>query len=229
MQLKILSWNIWIDGHFKEITEFLRQADADIIGLQEVKDDDPGRDIIGFMSGLGYGHIFVPVRKGTAGKIKSDGPAIFSKFPIHESKIFNLSDIYNRAAIQTDIEVGKTILHVFCTHLLHTHQQWSEVQDMQADNLLKVLPKGKTIVIGDFNATPESTVIRKMKAVLVDTDSASLPSWSVYPEGCSTCKPQKIDMRLDYIFVSRDVKYNSFEVGNSKGSDHLPVSVIIEI
>ena len=53
MHLKILSWNIWINGYFEQITDFLEKADADIIGLQEVEADAPKRDVIGFLTKLG--------------------------------------------------------------------------------------------------------------------------------------------------------------------------------
>ena len=95
------------------------------------------------------------------------------------------------------------------------------------ENLLKALPTSRTIVMGDFNATTDSVVIRRMCENLVDTDPATTPTWCVYPEGCLTCNRANIDTRLDYIFTSRDIKTASFQVGNSKGSDHLPITVTI--
>jgi endonuclease/exonuclease/phosphatase family metal-dependent hydrolase len=229
MQLKILSWNVWIDGYFDEIKGFLRASDADIIGLQEVKDDDPERDVIGFLTSFGYQHVFAPIEKEWGGNICRDGPAVFSKYPILNKQTYVLSNDEKRAAARADIEVNGTVLHIFSTHLVHTHQQPSELQESQVKNLLKVLPSEKTIVMGDFNATPESNAIQKMKEVMIDTDPAALPTWSVYPEGCSKCLPQAVDTRLDYIFASNDLNAHSFEVGESKGSDHLPISVVVEI
>ena len=229
MELKILSWNIWIDCRFDEVKDFLRSSNADIIGLQEVKDDDPGRGIIGYLTSLGYQHAFAPVKKVWGDKTYNDGPAIFSKYPILKSEIYNLSEINNRAAVRADIEVEGTVLHIFSTHLIHTHQQPSELQESQVDSLVKVLPADYTVVMGDFNATPESKAIQKMAEVMVDTDPTSAPTWSMYLEGCLVCKLQIINTRLDYIFASENLKTHSFEVGQSKGSDHLPVSVIVEI
>ena len=83
--------------------------------------------------------------------------------------------------------------------------------------------------MGDFNATPESNAVRKTAKVLTDTDAQSLPTWSVYPAGCEDCNPQRIDTRLDYIFVTPDLKVNTFEVGESRGSDHLPIIATIEL
>ncbi|MBI4085090.1 MAG: endonuclease/exonuclease/phosphatase family protein [Candidatus Liptonbacteria bacterium] len=229
MQLKVLSWNIWIEGHFDQIADFLKNSDADIVGLQEARADDPEREIIKYLDELGYKHSFAPIAKEWGGKVWKDGPAIFSKYDIVETKTFILSEVNGRAAVQTDIRAGDKILHVFSTHLLHTHQQQDETQLIQIENLIKVLPSNNTIVMGDFNATPDSATIQKIRGIMIDTDPASSPTWSVYPEGCGKCNPQAVDTRLDYIFVSRDIKTSSFKVENSRGSDHLPISTIIEI
>lgn len=229
MILKVLSWNIWIDGYFDKIAEFLEKSQADIIGLQEVKSDDPERDVIRYLTGLGYHYVFFPVKHEWEWRIYNDAPAIFSKYEIQGTKIHTLSEIEKRFAVEADIAIGDTTLHVFSAHLLHTHQQPSTIQDAQVDNLIKILPAQRVVVMGDFNATPESAVIRKMRNFLVDTDPQSTPTWSVYPEGCSTCNPQAVDTRLDYIFVSEDIKTDAFRVEQSAGSDHVPISVRIEI
>lgn len=228
MKLKILSWNIWYDGHFDEISRFLASSGADIIGLQEVVSDDKTRDIIGYLTKLGYQHVFSPVLK-----LKEDGRtignAVFSRREITKSKTHVLSEQEKRLAIEADIRAGNATISVFSTHLLHTHQRPSEIQDAQVNSLIKVLPPAYVVVVGDFNATPDSAVIQKMQKVLVDADPAQTPTWSVYPEGCPACNPQTIDTRLDYIFTSKDIKTSLFKVGTSNGSDHLPISVDIEV
>lgn len=229
MNLKILSWNIWIEGHFEDIKNLLQKTEADVIGLQEVKDDDSSLDVINYLTQQGYSHIFAPVRKTWGDEVYNDGPAVFSRHPILTSQIYLLSKENARGAVRADIQVGGKVLHVFSTHLLHTHQEYSEIQTEQVETLIKVIPADSTIVMGDFNATPSSNVIQRMKSTLSDTDPDSLPTWSVYPEGCSKCNPQVIDTRLDYIFVSRDLKTRSFKIEQSKGSDHLPISVTVEI
>lgn len=229
MRLKILSWNIWISGHFDQISDFLKKSNADIIGLQEVKDDDPKRDVIEFLSELGYKHVFVSVKKTWKDKSFTDGPAVFSKYPILKTEAYMLSKTDERAAIKAEIQIEDKKLLVFSTHLIHTHQKDMEVQNEQALNLLKLLPRENTVVMGDFNATPGSFVIKKMREEFTDSDPNSKPTWSVYPEGCLMCKPQDISIRLDYIFTSPDVKIKSSEVEGSKGSDHLPITAEIEI
>lgn len=229
MSLKILSWNIWIQGYFDQIADFLKKSNADIICLQEVKNDDPKRDIISFLNELGYKHVFTPNKRRWATEIINDGPAIFTKNDIKSTQTYILSESDSRAAIEARIDIKGQILHVFNTHLLHTHQQESKIQNEQAANLIKLLPDKLTILMGDFNALPESLVIQKIKKKLIASDLSFLPTWSVYPEGCPTCNPQDINMKLDYIFTTKDIKVKSFKVEKSRGSDHLPISVMIEL
>ena len=244
MQLKILSWNIWGGHYLPQVIDLLKESNAHIIGLPEVTQDPGGANNLAQVIGeqLGYKWVYAPVKQLKASEInlKSEkiierGNAILSRYKITGNKNHPLSEVHKRFALETTIRVNTKNLNVFSTHLVHIHQQPSETQEkletheMQATNLIKFLPKENTIVMGDFNATQKSAAIRKMCEAFVDTDPASTPTWSVYPEGCPVCKPQSIDTRLDYIFTSRGIKTSSFKVENSKGSDHLPISVIVEI
>src|SRR3989344_2763950 len=121
MKLKILSWNIWIDSYFDKVADFLCQSNADIICLQEVEDKDPERDVIGLLSGLGYSHVFMPVPQIWRGKNYRNCLAIFSKHKIIGSEKYILSAENSRGAVRADIDVHGKILHVFTTHLIHTH------------------------------------------------------------------------------------------------------------
>lgn len=229
MKIKVLSWNIWIDCYFDQVKSFLKSASADIIGLQEVLPDDPKRDVVGLLEKLGYKSVYSPFKHYWGKRAYHDAPGIFTKFPILKTEKIVLSKKDSRIAVRADIKVGGKTLHTFSTHLIHTHQQESEVQEEQAQTLIKNLLVENTIVMGDFNAAPESSTIISMKKVLVDSDPSSKPTWSVYPEGCLVCYPHAINIRLDYIFTGKDLKTSAFKVENSKGSDHLPVSVSLEI
>ena len=229
MSLKILSWNIWADGYFDQVSDFLEKSDADIIALQEVTNHNPKRDIVKYLDALGYQYAFAPVEKKWDGKIYTDGPAIFSKYKIHKTEVYSLSKTDNRVALRTDVRVKDKAIHVFSTHLIHTHQQESKLQNEQVTNLVKILPRRDTILMGDFNATPDSKVIKKISSIFTDTDNKSLPTWSVYKKGCIKCKPQNIYCKLDYIFVTKDISFNSFAVGHTKASDHLPIFINVKI
>jgi endonuclease/exonuclease/phosphatase family metal-dependent hydrolase len=229
MQIKVLSWNIWTDGQFDRVMEFLRTENADILGLQEVQADDAQRDTIGALRRLGYRHVFAPVTTQWQGRTWNDGPAIFSRREIAGSEVLALSPDAPQVAVRADIQIEGGVLHVFSMHLIHTHQRPSPVQDAQADALIRRLPDTRTVVMGDFNATPQSHTIQRMRQVLCDTDPDARPTWSVHPSGCPECNLQSVEIKLDYIFTSRDLMTHSYTVHESKASDHLPASVRIEL
>jgi endonuclease/exonuclease/phosphatase family metal-dependent hydrolase len=229
MQLKVLSWNMWVDCHFEDFRAFVASADADIIALQEMREHDPERDVVKLMKDLGYTDSALGLKQLWKTHDFYFGPAIFTKNKIISSKVHNLSQEHERFAVRADIQFGPETLHVFSAHLIHTHQAPSDVQLEQAQNLLNLLPAERTIVAGDFNATPDSGVIQKMTSALNNTDPSNTPTWSMYPAGCHVCNPQAVDIRLDYIFASKDLKTRSPAVDISKASDHLPISVIVEI
>lgn len=229
MDIKILSWNIWIDCDFGKLTEFLSHTDADIIGLQEVKADDPGRDVIGFMKQHGYAHVFAETKQEWGGAIYRHGPALFTKLPVVHRETHLLDTHDERAVARADIQVNGTVLHVFSTHLVHTHQQPSIAQAQQVKNLLQLLPQEHTIVMGDFNATPESDTVARMTDMLVHTDPTNTPTWSVHPAGCTVCNPHTVDTRLDYIFATRDIEVVDSQVEQSYASDHLPITAVVHV
>ena len=231
MSIKVISWNIWYDGNLEKVNKFLEDAHADIIGLQEVMRNGGNIQLSErLIKELGYQCVYAPAFQITKdGQTIDVGNAILSKYPILEHKIHNLSHIDNRIAIEATIKMSDKILQIVCTHLLHTHQQPSEIQDIQAENLANMLSKTNAIVMGDFNALPESNAIKIMNHVVDNADNNSLPTWSMYPEGCKECLPQGILYKLDNIFISKNLKVESYLVENSDASDHLPISAIIAI
>lgn len=230
MKIKVTTWNIWERCHFDLVTDFIRENGADILTLQEVLIDDPLRNVVGFMEDLGYQYAISPsVQFVDNGKTIKLNNAVFSKFPIVEKNIHKLREGGKGTAIEAKIKIKDNTLSVFSTHLKHTHQKPLDLQNLQIDNLIKVLPREKMIIGGDFNAISDSYAIKKMRELFIDNDLNNTPTWSVYPEGCPICLPKSINTRLDYIFTSSDLKVESSSVGQSKGSDHLPVSLIIEI
>lgn len=240
MKLKILSWNIWCGTYLDEVIKFLKTVDADIIALQEVTEDTRGNISELIAKELGYKYVYtidadmpykyLPGYKSDDERTIKMGNAILSKYEIISSKEHQLVENQKRTTIEANIKIGDIIINVFSIHLRHTHQKQLDLQDLQADNLLMLLPFKNTIVMGDFNSLPESSVIKKINESLQNTEiEFNTPTWSVYREGCAECLIDKVIYKLDYIFTSKDIKSNSFKVYDSRGSDHLPISVIIEI
>ena len=241
MKVKVLSWNIWCGTHLDKVINFLETANADILALQEVTQDERGNVAEIIANTLEYQYVYttdvdMPLKylpdydQDNERTIKM-GNAILSKYEILDSKEHYLFENKGRSIIEAKIKIKDTVLNVFSIHLKHTHQQQLNLQDLQAGNLLQLLPQENTIVMGDFNSLPESGVIQRVSKVLQNTEKEShqTPTWSVYREGCTECLIDKIVHKLDYIFISKNLRSNSFHVYQSKASDHLPVSVMVAI
>src|SRR3990167_7537341 len=100
MQIKILSWNIWCGTYLEEVIGFLKTADADIVALQEVSEDERGNisEIIAKKLGYEYAHAvgmslpskFLPGQKSNDKRIIKFGDAILSKYKLKDSKVIEL-------------------------------------------------------------------------------------------------------------------------------------------
>ncbi len=93
---------------------------------------------------------------------------------------------------------------------------------LQSDNIISFLKKAKTPIIfcGDFNLNPETESLKKFEAFglrnLIREYKVTSTRTSLYT------KPAKF---ADYIFVSKDLKVQDFEVLTDEVSDHSPLSI----
>jgi len=251
MKIKILFWNIWGGRHIDEVVDFLRSADADIVALQEVIREGDGNTALTIARRLkGYeispispaAALAMPLSSRWTGPTTEKeetyifGNAVLTKHKIISSQAHEMSPGASRVALAADVLVNGSLLHIWSIHLKHLHvndnntPETIALQNRQADKLMNLLPKEKTILAGDFNTVPSGYAVKKAGEALRDTEQgSSTPTWSVYPEGCGICVPKGVAYKFDYIFTSNDLKSSGFEVGVSKGSDHLPVSTLIEI
>ncbi len=241
MQLKVLTWNIWCGTYLKDVISFLKKEQPDIIALQEVLEEENGNIALTIAKELGYECVVafgmhMPAKFLNSSSINPEtlisfGNAILSKYPIINSTTHDLPQGENkRPMIQADIKIEENIVHAFSLHLKHSHQQPLEMQNDQADKLLTVIPKEKSIVMGDFNCLHDSYPIQTISKVLNNTEpTTQTPTWCKHIGGCSVCNVNEIKYKLDYIFVTKDLNFNSFKVTDSEASDHLPVSVLIEL
>lgn len=131
---------------------------------------------------------------------------------------------------------GKSLLFLN-THFDHVgNAARNNSSDLILKKIKELNPKNLPVILaGDFNLTPETEPIARIKAVLSDSKEVSeAPAYG--PEG--TFNAFKFDHplndRIDYIFVSQQVKVKKYAVlSDSKNrryySDHLPVLVTVEL
>jgi endonuclease/exonuclease/phosphatase family metal-dependent hydrolase len=211
----------------------LQNAEADVICLQEVIQELDGKHNTAenIAKELVYHWKYEEtIQMPYEGRIISWGNAILSKYKLISTNLYELSSgEKRRTALQAMIEIDGKEISVTSTHLVHTHQETSELQESQAKKLFEIIPQKYAIVPGDFNALPDSNAIQYMSEHLQNTDTQLDPSWSVYVEGCDVCKVDQLMHRLDYIFTTKEFTVHSFQTDYSKGSDHLPIAVSLEV
>ncbi|MBQ7861059.1 MAG: endonuclease/exonuclease/phosphatase family protein [Clostridia bacterium] len=158
-----------------------------------------------------------------------EGTIWLSETPEKKSKSFD-SACYRITtwAVLEDKETGKRYTHMN-THLDHVLES---TRDGQAGVLLEKLEElqaeGNVIVTGDFNASPDEDVYKRMVAV---TDDASLTAKNA-DTGITFHKYGKIEDEgqgaIDFIFTSKGVKADTYKVirNTVEGmypSDHYPI------
>lgn len=233
MVIKVVSWNIWFGKHYHEISKHLQVAEADIIALQEVIQELDGKQNTAenLAKELGYHWKYEETMQlEYEGRMVSWGNAILSKHKILSTQFHELSTGDDRrTALQALIEIDGKEISVTSTHIVHTHQQPSALQEEQVKTLFETLPTENAIVMGDFNALPESNAVKFMSERLQNSDTQLDPSWSMYVDGCEICKVDQLIHRLDYIFTTKEFKVHLFQTDYSKGSDHLPIAASLEV
>lgn len=159
--LRVATFNIWHDKEWAArqplLFQALREADADVIALQEVLEDkDKGlpnqAETIAAALGGGYSvHFFSTTPEGSPRRY---GNAILSRLPVlgeATRKLEPLSD--HRTAVRVRVDAGGRPVDIVDTHLAWQHDA-GPVRAQQIADLMGWLPQDGVplILMGDFNA-----------------------------------------------------------------------------
>ena len=229
MRLRIMTFNTqhclnYIERKidFKLMADTVKRFDPDIVGLNEMRGsgtDPEYTDQVGtLMSLTGLNGFF------GASIILNEGPygnGFLTRFGIEEAEVVpipqpspNPENRYyeNRAVIKARLSCGLTLL---VTHF--------GLRQIEAENAVKtVLPLigEKTVLMGDFNVTPDNPVLKPIREKLADA-AALCGNLPTYPS-------DKPEIKIDYIFATPDIKITSAEIPSLIASDHLPHIAEIE-
>lgn len=225
-----------------KVGSVIRNASADIIGLNEVR----GNGADGYTARasaytaqaeflanyLGF-HCYFG-RSCYIGRSNPYGNAILSRYPIIEARVIPIPDLADprdmrnyepRSITRCVIEIpadenSKLNIAVYISHF-GLHEREAEVAVSTIKGILKdeELP---FVLMGDFNLTPESTFMEYFYNELTPTDE-------LMPENERCTFPSDApDSKIDYIFTSTDVKPVSANVIRAIASDHCPIVADIE-
>ena len=206
-----------------QAAEVIKQYSPDILSLNEVHYN------IGF-SGfakqaeelnqiLDYKYMYY----GKAGAIKEgfQGNALFSRYPVKTVQTVLVDqpavcdeDTYyeQRSFIDSVIDAG-VYIRVIVTHFgLAKGERKNEL-----DLLMPILKSNKKplVFMGDLNVKPEDLQLKMISDVLLDTAHISSSPNYTFPSDVP-------DRKIDYIFVSHDIKVKEVLIPSTMASDHLP-------
>ncbi len=150
------------------------------------------------------------------------GNALLSQFKVlkSENRVFTAKDMLKRSCLVNTVEIKGRPVTVLVTHLSHLAPP-NLVREAQVKELVSWIQELKTpwILIGDFNATPDSpevqTLIQYAHSVFREQ-----PEW-LNTFSFPAVQP---DRRIDYIFFSQDFLLKKMEILDNGGTtDHRPV------
>lgn len=231
--MKIMTFNTlhccdWKNNRidFDVIANAIKECGADIVGLNEMRNDGANPDYTNQAKALaervGFDHYYFAKAIDFGGK-NPYGNAIISRYPIDEVRTVIIPDPevkgYNgyyetRCVLVAKIN-GYTVL---VSHFgLNPDEQENAVK-----TVVTLLEKEKCIFMGDLNVEPDNPVLGEIYARMTDCATAFIDKdVKSFPSDNPTIK-------IDYIFVSRDVKVKSASIPVIVASDHRPHVAEIE-
>ncbi len=223
--IEVMSTNIrygWTDDYRfapLEHMRYLKQRIPDILGVQEVNK--------GHTSGA-YSDLYRLYQQALPGQWSyadanfGFGNAMLSRYPVlhSEGRVYQAKDMLKRSCLINTLKIGENKVTVLVTHVSHLAAP-NPVRQAQINELSGWIQQLDTpwILIGDFNATPDTAEIQQL-IQLSHPVYQSQPPW-LNSLSFPAAQP---DRRIDYIFFSKDFELQTMEVlNNGTTTDHRPV------
>jgi endonuclease/exonuclease/phosphatase family metal-dependent hydrolase len=243
--LRILQYNTHHGGYGSDgvyspdrIVAQAMKANPDVVTMNEIEQGtswSKGLDQVKiyeqlFEKATGYNWYAVFVNHNP-GASSGNGNLILSTFPFITSATPYALPV-NRSAVDATIDVGGRVVNIISTHLD------AENATYRKNEIAALLPWAVTfaedrIILGDYNAWPETTEITNMTVDYVDTWKAAVAAGTAKGDGITHGSH-----RIDYIFLSKKasfLKLASMETFKSKDaagvtpSDHEPVLAVFNV
>jgi len=228
MNIKIMSYNtqhclnyVTREIDFDIMVDTIKKCGADIIGLQEMRDESEAADYDAqakiMAEKLGFHYYFAEAIR-FSGK-NPYGNALISRYPIKKAETILIPDpeikkydgyYETRCLLKAEIEVGGG-LNVLVSHFgLNPDEHENAVK-----TVIQNLPEGKTVLMGDFNMQPDNELLNPIREKLYDTADKFETELFSFPSDVP-------DRKIDYIFTSNDLKVIDADIPALVSSDHRP-------
>lgn len=208
-RVRVATLNIWHDrGPWPDRLRLIRRELADlrpaVLALQEVLEGQAAA----VAEDLGYEVTYGPATETDDGRLF--GNALLSSEPIRDSRTYRLPGADRaepRSLLHTVIGTPHGDLPVFVTHLAweFDHSPLRQEQTASiAERIAELAPEG-AVLMGDFNAEPDSPEIRSLGA------AGFADAWQLAGDGTAgstfarangfALEADEPDRRIDYVFV----------------------------
>jgi endonuclease/exonuclease/phosphatase family metal-dependent hydrolase len=211
------------------IARVIKASGADIAGLQEVDRNFAERsdwtdqaaelaELLGYHVAYGANIDLDPPEPG---KPRAQfGNAVLSRYPIarwENTHLFRSPGEEQRGLLHAEVHMPGVLLHVYVAHLSASSETDRARQARQIVQLVN--ENDPAVLLGDFNARPQTPEIATLSAALTDTWSAAPGAGPLAPH------PGARAGRIDYIFASQRLRttWTRFSTDDPAASDHLPV------
>lgn len=206
--------------------EEISKAAPDIVGLNEIRGNDlknyygEQTELLREFSGMKHG-FFAPAIQFSDGPygnamLSNLEPVSLENIAIPDPEVRKYDGYYEtRGLIKAKFDGGLTVL------VTHFGLNPDEVENA-IKTVLDNIEDEKCIFMGDLNIVEDDSRLDAIRERMVDTAS-------VHGKGLLTFPSDVPEIKLDYIFVSRDIKVSGVFIPNDVVSDHLPFVADIEI
>lgn len=229
MGLTVMTLNLWNDaGPWEARRDLVRNTLArlrpDLVGFQEVLVGEELDQAVALTEGLGYEVAFAAAARAWRPERRVDfGNAVASRLPIRAREVLPLPQAggdETRVALSVTVEAPPPVgeISFTCTHLdWKLHHGWVRERQVVAlcEHVRAQRPRGgfPPILVGDFNAEPESAEIRYVQGLhsLAGRSMRFRDAWKERGTGSdgitwSHRNPYadpwlEPDRRIDYVFV----------------------------
>jgi endonuclease/exonuclease/phosphatase family metal-dependent hydrolase len=219
------------------IAAVIAEENPDIVALQEL---DVSRDRSGraHQAQVIAAHLNMEFHFHPAFRIREEeyGDAVLARWPLRVRKAAGLPTVNERLAFEprgalwVSAEVEGRQIQVINTHLgLSNNERKAQIAALMGGEWLQH-PEctAPSVLCGDFNAIPGSSVYRSAMKGMRDTQRMILGQ-----RARPTFPSRWPLLRLDYILVSSDLRCEAVRVINSRlacmASDHLPLVADVEV
>ena len=155
------------------------------------------------------------------------GNGLLSRYPIKSAEVFPIPvpevKAYNgyyedRCLLKAVLDVDGEALTVMVIHVGLNPDE----AERAIDTVLKHLPSERCVLMGDFNLTPDSPYIRRISEKMQDASTQISGDTATYPSDAPNIK-------IDYIFVTRDITVEGAKIPATMASDHRPHTAVLKI